>query len=337
MCRRIEMFRYAVGLLMLATLLVGCSSCRKTKMQIQWRLSRGGYSPDTKTFLLRVYYDFGELEMKGSYLATYDVEKGLMKPLHLVEQHFFDFAWVPRQPAFVVTHGDGMILFRQDDSDDGYGGMAIRCPTEYLYRFCAWNPEGRWLAVNCHDMEKPSLDCRLGMYDLSEEKFLLSDILMRPGGRPFWKDDATLYVNTDDNIVEVKLESGEPRLVRTIPIEEGGPIFCGMFDDQALLHHYETQITLGNRTLVELDRPAGCRITTTKAYIFISASSENLIVFDHKGREIDRTNPGRTISLGPAGKDPNTVYGLADKSVLLRVCVEDGSLNIDVVCDLADL
>jgi hypothetical protein len=107
-----------------------------------------------------------------------------------------------------------------------------------------------------------------------------------------------------------------------------------MFDDEALVLRYK-EIKLGNKTLVELDRATKYRVITTKAAIFVSASSRNLVAFDHEGREINRTNPGRTIYFGSIGKDPNTVYGLAD-SVLLRVCVEKGSLNIHQVCDLGD-
>ena len=332
MRRNIEMFRYTFGLLMLPALVVCGSSCRNEK--ISYKLSRGGYSPSTNTLLLLVRVDLGE-PLKGSFLATYDEEKGsLTHLLYPTISGTCDFAWAPGQAIFVVTHSDRMTLFQKDPtSERGYSGTAIRCPVNALYMFCSWNPKGEWLAVNCFDLEK---GChRLGLYDLKEEKCVISDILMDAGCPPVWKDDATLYVTSDNNIVEVRVESGVPRLVRTIPIEEGewAAIFYGMFDDRALVLRYK-EIKLGNKTLVELDRATRNRVITTDTTIFVSACSTNLVAFDHEGREIDRTNPGRTIYFGSIGKDPNTVYGLAD-SVLLRIRVENGRLNIHQVCDLA--
>lgn len=198
--------------------------------------------------------------------------------------------------------------------------------------FCSWNPTGRWLAVNCFDLEKC---CRkLGLYNLKEEKFVISDIPMDAGCPPVWKDDSTLYLTSDDNLLKVTVESGVPRLARSIPTEKGLAFFYGMFDDHALVQK-DRRIKLGNRTLVDLDRAGRkFRVITTDMTIFVSASSTKLLAFDHEGREIDRINPGRTIYFGSIGKDPNTVYGLTD-SVLLRVCVENGSLNIHQLCDLA--
>lgn len=327
------MCRYTFGLLMLSALVVCGSSCKKAK--ISYKLATGGYSPGTKTLLLLVHADLGE-PLKASLLAAYDEEKGSLT--HLLfppDPGPFDFAWARGQAIFVVTHGDRMTLFREDPgSQYGYSGTAIRCPVNALYMFCSWNPTGQWLAVNCFDLEK----CchKLGLYDLKEEKCVISNIVMDAGCPPVWKDDSTLYVTSDNNAVEVTAGSGVPTLVRTIPIDEKewAAIFYGMFDDRALFLR-DKEIKLGNRTLVELDRALRNRVITTDTTIFVSASSTNLVAFDHEGREIDRTNPGRTIRFGSIGKDPNTVYGLAD-SALLRIRVENRSLNIDQVCDLAD-
>jgi len=332
---KIEMFRYIFVLVMLHVLVVCGSSCRdsKTHGSYFYSLSRGGYSPDTNRLLFAVHFDLGE-PLKGTSLAIYDEEKRLAKRLFPIRPAPFDFAWAPEQSIFVVTHDNRMTLYQEDASDCGYSGTAIRCPVNFIYTFCSWNPKGEYLAVNCFDLEKASGN-RLGLYDLKKETCVITNMVMdtRP---PVWQNDATVYVTNDDNLLEVKVESGSPKLIRTIILEEGVTFFYGMFDDQALVQK-EKEIKLGNRTLVELDQVGRkFRVITTETTIFVSASSKNLVAFDHEGREIDRINPERTIRFGSIGKDPNTVYGLAG-SMLLRIYVENASLNIQEVCDLANL
>jgi hypothetical protein len=340
MYRKIESYRDTFGILMLLAIVM-CDSCcgdSKTQLSYSYRLSRGSYSPDENSLLFAVRLDLGEilkggtLLKGGTFLAVYDFEKRLAMHLFPIDRVILDFAWVPGQAVFVVTHADRMTLF-QKDTDGDYRGTAIACPVDFFYTHFSWNPKGEWLAVNCNYLRKAT-GHKLGLYELKEERFVISDIVI--DHRPLlWEDDSTLYATKDDKVLEVKLESGAPRLIRTIPIRKGVTEFHGMFDDKPLVSKM-TKIKLGNRTLVELDDFARYyQVITTKKAIFVSASSTNLVVFDHKGREINRTNPGRTIRFGPVGKDPSTVYGLAG-SMLLRVSLEDGSLNIEEVVDLSD-
>jgi hypothetical protein len=267
-------------------------------------------------------------------LVTYDEEKRtVMHLLYPTDSSPFDFAWAPGQAVFVVTDFDRMTLFHKDASDDGYSGTAIQCPVNFMYTYCSWNPKGELLAVNCYDLERAS-GHRLGLYDLKEEKFVISDIVI-DHRTLVWENDTTLFVTNDyDNIVEVSLEYGTPKLARTIPVEEGFMLFYGMFDDRPLLQTYEG-IRLGDKILIELDQPGfKFRVAATKMAIFVSASPTELVVFDRSGREVDRTNPGKLIRFG-SPRDQNTVYALTD-STLLRVSVENETLNIHTVCDLND-
>jgi len=269
---------------------------------------------------------------KSVFLAIYNEEKRSAKYMSTIGVAPFDFAWAPGKNLFVTTHRDRMILY-QKNAEGGYNGTAIRCPVDFMYTFFSWNPKGVLLAVNCFDHKTSGR--RLGLYELKEEMFVMSDIVidLRP---LIWKDDSTLYAMKDDKVLEVKLESGTLSLARTIPIEKEVSQFYGMYDDQALILVWkDKQIKLGNKTLVELDRSDTNRVVATPIAIFVSVSPTDLVVFDHKGREINRTNPGRTIKFGSIGKDPNTVYGLAG-SMLLRVSVENGNLNIEEVVDLSD-
>ncbi|MHC4463933.1 MAG: hypothetical protein ACYS30_21235 [Planctomycetota bacterium] len=343
MYRRIECYHHTLGILILLAIVICDSSCGDSRTQgsYSYRLSRGAYSPDENSLLFNVYdanslllairhFDSGEA---NTFLAVYDVEKRLAKFLFPIDPPVFDFAWVPGQGEFVVTHGDRMTLF-QKDADGDYRGTAIACPVDLSYTRCSWNPKGEWLAVNCNDLRKGT-GRKLGLYELKEERFVMSDIVIDHRPLLWWEDDSTLYAPKSDKVLEVELESGAPRLIRTIPIKKGMIRFHGMFDDKPLISKM-TKIALGNRTLVRLDDLARNRqVITTKKAIFVSASSTKLVVFDHKGREINRMNPGRKIQFGPVGKDPNTVYGL-DGSMLLRVSLENGSLNIEEVVDLSD-
>jgi hypothetical protein len=154
--------------------------------------------------------------------------------------------------------------------------------------------------------------------------------------RAVWKDNTSLYVPQNDGVVEVRIDSGKPEQVKRIPIEKDAPFFYGIFNGQPLIQNYNRKIELGTRTLVELDRDSTTAVVTTRKYIFVAASAKTLVAFDTNGRELCRTNPGRVVGFGSVGGDPNTVYGLTG-STLLRVFIENKSLNIEEVCDLGRL
>jgi hypothetical protein len=295
-----------------------------------YSLSRGGYSPSVHTLLFATTCSVGKSQMRR-FLGTYDDEKGLVKYLFPMNPQFFDFAWVPGQAEFVVTHGDGMVLFHKDASPDGYGGEAIRCPTNLQYNQCSWSPTGRWLAVGCYNTENAS-GPKLGLYESKKEQFMLSDISIDHSA-PIWKDDTTLYTTKEGDAMEVRLQSGVPTVVRTFPIGQGQVLFLGMIREQPLIET-EKGVALAERILAEVDQIDARRILTTQTAIFVSTSPTNLSVFDHEGRLTAKINPGKVIFFGPVGKDPSTVYGLAN-STLLYIHVEDGSVIVQEVCDLA--
>ncbi len=351
MNRRFEpLFRLFCILIMLGILLCG-SSCRdmagrrdgglgkdSDSMKCSYRFSKGAYAANMKKLLFAVECDMGELGA-GSWLAIYDEERGAATHLPCsTGDRPGGFAWVPGRNMFVLTYGGKHIsLFRSDDtSGDGYTGMPIQCPMGILYTVCSWNPGGTQLAVICFNLGRGSVLRRLGFYDLESEKFVISEI---DGGTPplLWRDDTTLHVKKDNTILEVKLKSGTPRLVRTIPLEDDVMYFDGIIGDQ-LLVGTDRLLKLGNKTLIELDRADGSRVIRTQTAIFafvLSNSSTTVVVFDHKGHEICRSNPSKIIRSVTIGKDPNTLYGLSD-SMLLRITLEDKKVNIEEVADLGD-
>ena len=334
MLERVGMVRYALGFLVLLELVLCCSSCRtegSPSPAHEYRLDRGGYSSGANTLLLAVYPS-GDID---SRLAAYDEEKQLMLavPQPLDSPHYF--AWTPRQAVFVATWGDyRVLLYRKNASMDNYDGIPIRCPVRVSYDKCAWNPRGQWLAVVCDDMRGRGSVTKLGLYDLKEDNFVMTDVNVRTGGSLFWKDDTTLYAEKGhDGILELQLESGIPKVVRTIPVERMTS-FYGMFGDRPLSRDDGGNLKLGDKTLIEVGGAShGHEVVATETTVFVSASPTNLVAFDSQGREIDRTNPGRPIHFGSIGKDQNTVYGVA-RSTLLRVSIVEGHLKIQEVGDL---
>jgi hypothetical protein len=284
-------------------------------------------------FATHVEVEDNEL-MSGVHLAVYDENKKLATYLSPITPGPFDFTWAPTKDLFVVTHGDKVSLFRKGDPGSVYNGTAIRCPLNVNYTYCAWNASGDWLAVNCYPLEQKAPGHKLGLYNLLQEKFVISDIVI--DHRPLvWKNDTTLYVTNGDSVIEVLIDSGIPTSGQTTPLEEGMGLFYGILDGQPLVQK-DKKVRLGNKTLVELDRHSRNGIIRTETYIFVSASPSRLCVFDKKGRELTRANPETTIQFGPVGKDPNMVYGLAG-STLLRISLENGVLKVQKLVDLSGL
>lgn len=333
MWRKIQMFHHVISEIAILILIIMCSStCRGSSKLHSYGLSRCGFSPNEKSLLFSISYDSTGLSRVYS-LGIYNEEKKTVKLLlPPLDSAPLDFAWCSEQDAFIVTSNGKMTIYRKETYNNNYNGTAVSCPIDFLYMYCSWNPKGELLAVCCRDLESSS-GFRLGFYDIKENNFVVSKIVMDPRP-PVWKDDYILYAPNNDKVVEVSLESGEPKLTRTIQIDNNTSWFYGIFDDHALVLK-DKEVKLGNKTLVELDQARKFRIIVTKAFIFVSVSSKDFVVFNLDGREICRINPGSIIDIGSIGKNPNTIYGLTG-STLVQVCVENESLNIQKVCDLTN-
>lgn len=335
MWKKIKISHQTFGIVLFVVFISGSSLRAGQARRPSYRLSRSGYSPVTQTLLFRVTTDtdkslkyFG-LGAKISWLAAYDEEKRTVTdPLTPTNSSPFDFAWVPGQEAFVVTQGDRMILYQKDSAGEDYTGMAIRCPVDFLYMHCSWSPDGKRLAVICLDLNTSSR--KLGLYEYQEQKFMVTklDIDYR---FVFWGHDGLLYATSGDKILAMEWKSKKPRIVSTIPLKERLILFYGIFGDHPLYQTFEG-IKLGDKKLIELDQPVKFRVAMTEKAIFVSASPTELVVFDRSGIEVDRTNPGKSIRFG-SPRDQNSVYGLTD-STLMRISVENKTINIHTVCDL---
>lgn len=357
MWNKIEMAHNTFSLIFLLALLCPSLGDKQVYGSSRYRLSRGGYSTTTNTLLIVGKYDFGgdtlksdfggdtlesdyarimsntmsNIMSKSSILFAYSEKTNSLTiptfPLPVTGP--FDFAWIPGHAAFVVTQGDRMILYQKGTTGDNYAGTAIGCPIDFIYMYCSWSPDGKWLAVNCLDLSKIGGN-RLGLFEHQQQKFVLTNLNIDPRAL-VWKDDGLLYATNENKVLTVELKAKEPRVVRSIPLKEI-TLFYDMFGDRPLFRTDEG-IRLGDKTLIELDQPgAKSRVATTNMAILVSASPTNLVVFDHSGHEVDRINPGKIIRFGPQ-KDRNTVYALADNT-LLRVSVENKTVNIHTVCDL---
>jgi len=148
----------------------------------------------------------------------YDEESGLVKLVTIPRDVYpFDFAWAPGRDAFVVTHLEGVTFFQKDASGHGYTIQKIRCPTDALYMYCSWSPDGEWLAVTCPDRKRIG-SCKLGLFRFGDKKLIRTSLGI---GRYVvaWEHDGLLYAMNDNSILTIELKDGEPRAVRTIPLK----------------------------------------------------------------------------------------------------------------------
>lgn len=305
------------------------NECAYAQESWSYGLRWGGYSTSARTLLFTATQSGSEGPTQR-FLGTYDEEKKSLKYLSPTSRIPLDFAWIPGKTAFVVTHRDGMTLFQADASSDGYGGTAIECPTDFIYNHCAWSPTGRWLAVNCYNLERASKPV-LGLYSPAEKKFMMSGI---PSDNriPIWRDDATVYVTSNGDVGEVRLEAKAPRMARTILSEEDLTLFYGLFEGRALVL-MDKKVLLGETTLAELDQADSRRVIAAETTIFVSPSPTHVVAFDRKGRELGKAETEGTILFGSIGRESNAVFGLRG-SLLLCVRAEGSHLEIKDVCDL---
>jgi len=304
-----------------------------------FRLPPGGYSPVANALLMTVCVPTGGSEYgfpkMTRFLARYE-EKEKLLGTHLLPTatSLFDVAWIPGKSAFIVTHGDRMTLYRRD-AGGTFAGTAVPCPVDFLYVYCSWNPEGRWLALMCSDIRIGKGGFKLGLYDRKRNRYVGGTIVMEPV-RPVWKDNATVYVLTDRGLAEVRVETPlhAPAIMRIIPLQTGVSQFYGMFEALPLTRQGK-EIRLGNSTLAELDHASDVRVAMTDTTIFISASPSRLLAFNRQGHNVAALDPGSTIQLGPAAGAPPRAYGLVD-SRLLCVTLDGTTLRTEELCDLSN-
>jgi hypothetical protein len=318
------------ALVVLVCLLV--PSGRKLYGAASLRLSKEGYSPVTKTLLIAIRT--GDQESRRSCLAAYDEARNSTKRLAIAgDRAPSDFAWVPGHAAFVgIANLKEVILFQKDNSEDGYTPTPIQCPAGVWPAYCSWSPKDQWLVVNCLDQANASRGT-LWLYKLGD-KSLQETGLAVDNRAVTWGNDGLLYATKDNEVMMVELTDERPRVVRNVPLGEQFSLFYGVFGQQPLFQA-QREVKLGNKTLIVLDQPQRLRVMATESNIFLSVSPRCLAVFDTEGREIARSDPGRLIQFGSV-KDPNTVYALADSS-LVCLSVVKRALKIQTVADLEKL
>jgi hypothetical protein len=266
---------------------------------------------------------------------TYDEVSGSIKRLTSPGNRApVEWAWVPGRAAFVGADVEQVILFQKDTSGDGYTPTPIPCPDSgVLPMRCSWSPKGQWLAVTCLELGNIRRGA-LWLYRFGDRALRKTGVALDHRGLA-WGDDGLLYGTKDNAVVAIKLTGEKASVVRTIPVLGQLTVFYGMFAEQPLVLSYGV-IRLGLKELAALDRPGmKFRVIGTEKTIFVSASSRDLVAFDTAGNQIARSNPRRLIQFGSI-KDPNTVYGLADRS-LVCPSVEQGALKIQAVADLGSL
>lgn len=314
----------------IAAMSAGLACSRRCPDSAAYSLPRGGYSAHSDIFAFVVYVRM--LEKTDSYLTLLDQKTMAHVAPFPIAPGPWDVAWRPKRDEFVALHGDRISLFRKASSAQAYSATAISCPLNMFYMNCAWSPGGRWLAVCCWDLEDASASHKLGVYDAAEVQFTITDILFDGEGRPFWKDETTLYVPAASEISEIEVAAGSCRKLRGVPVKRGW--FFGVFRGAALVL-YGSTLSLGETVLVQEMQPHRNAVLTTGKYIFVSVSPNRLLVFDEYGTEVARHKPDQRVSFGSPGKTSSIAFGRVGRTKLLRFEVRDGTILADMVVDLS--
>ncbi len=322
-----------ISLTILAWFLVACGG--ELRGATTFMLSPQGYSPVTRTLLIHSYTELEDSNEGPRCLIAYDEVSGSVKrvasPGRLPPT---DWAWVPGRAAFVGVDLEQVILFEKDSSGDGYTATPIPCPGgDVLPLRCSWSPTGRSLAVNCKNMANRGR-CELWIYRFGDKALWKTGVALDHSA-VIWENDDLLYGTRGNAVLTVKLTGEKASIVRTSRVGGERIALYGMFSGKPLLRSYGV-IELDNLGLAFLDQPSPMfRVIGTEKTIFVSASPTHLAAFGTRGNQIATSDPGRLITFGSV-KDPNTVYALADSS-LVCVSVEKGALKVQTVADLASL
>ena len=308
------------------------SSCLMTHPQEHDRylLAKGGFSPNTTRILFSLQRS-NESSTNDVYLGIYDLLTRNGKYLFPITPNPFDYAWEPEKDAFVVTHGDRITFFESKDSNGTYVGESVRCPVNFNYMYCSWSPDGNWLAVNAYNLVDASGN-KLCLFNPATATFQVTEIATGYHA-PFWQDRNTLYVSDMNVIKEVKITSGVPQVTKTFNLRTESTWFYGIVGERPLTL-YKNILQLGETELLTLDYSRRGAVLWTGTYIFVAQTQNNLVVFDDKGREVCRTNPGQLIRFGSIGENLSTVYGVAG-NMLFHLSVQDNSIRIEKICDLS--
>lgn len=335
MYKKIEIVRYiflfsAIFNLMLT--LTSCSSQNYNNKTIDYKLSIRGFYPEENKLLFIAHVPKNMIFYNREYLlGVCDINKCHIK--YILSPPPLDFSWQPGRDTFVVTNGDRISLFEssKNDPNETYVGINIQCPINFNYTFCAWSPDGKWLAVNSYDLMSEK-GYKLNMFNQDTGKFIITDIGIG-SLPPIWKDNNNLYVSSENNILELNMISETPQIVKTFNLRTKPTWFYGIVDGKPLFLQ-QNKLYLGETELINLDYSSKGSVIWTGTYIFVAQNRNNFLVFNNKGKEECHINPGQIIRFGSIGEDSSIVYCTVG-SKLLRISMKGKSIHLDEICDLS--
>jgi len=320
---------FGIFLIVMFTVLVPSCTLESQKQSSQYWLSASAFSAATGKLLFMT--NSGLNNSSNRYCLSVWNPNDTVQTIFPIDPDPFDFAWVPGQDAFVVTHSDRISFFEKDQIGSGYLGTSISCPIAYIYMYCSWSPNGRLLAVNSYEITEPNARHKLALFDRKTGDFTMTQITTNH--LPYvWRDNSSLFTTLANTIREVNIDSGRPLIGNEYKLVSEPSWFYGVFGQKPLILQGKT-VKLGERDLACLQQGNKRAILATPTLIFVVDSKNNLIVFDEHGNEIARTIADREIRFGAVGEDHNTVYGISGTKVL-RISVRDGRIHMEKVCDL---
>ena len=312
--------------LLLFLSVAGCLAARESEGGF-YRISPGSYSPLNNEILATV-----ELPQGGDYLFVYNLTEKKVRNQFL-SQKAFDFAWAPGRAEFLVTDSSSLVLFCQSEGKDEavLSGVAVAAPVNWFYTFCSWSERGSWAAVHCSGMDEP-FDERLGLYNAKDRTFQITKIEYGLFAPCLWKDDQTLFVPNENELLEVSLDKGTPQIAKRLPVEHPGRDHVLAFVNGEFLMEENGCFRLGENELVSLDEKTVTCCIATQQYLFVSTSESEVLVTDLRKRTVLRAKSARPIAYWARGKEADTVFGVAGDQLLRISCKDDKVLIETIIC-----
>jgi len=146
-----------------------------------------------------------------------------------------------------------------------------------------WNPSGQVLAaVVLNDK-----GVYLGISCDNGRNLTITDIAIS-GGRVIWTNDETLYVQHGNDILELDVVDGNPRVRRTLVSAEGIYLSCSLYG--RVVYRLGNEIYCGDQLLYKASQKIR-QVITDGPYIAFKAGS-HICVLDEKGNVKNKKNVG---------------------------------------------
>jgi hypothetical protein len=251
----------------------------------------------------------------GDVLIVYDLEA--KSPVEGINDSIaLDFGWLPGKDEFVLTYGNRLSRFRRIVGECGYAGTSIEAPLGVDYTFCAWSPGGTWLAVQCINLRELSEPPHLGLYSVSQNRFVVTKVPYAGYQRCFWTDSETVWVPQSDSLLEVVVKSSNPE-VRGKYLLPAGRVCVGVRNREMITVDDSMVLRIGEKILAHIERQDGFSVLVARSFVCVATSLGILAAYDFEGHSLGTADVRSLIQSWAVDENRNAVYGIAKEVIFV--------------------